>query len=631
MADLLSTGISGLLASQRAIATTSHNIANANTEGYSRQRVNLETRPSERTPIGYIGQGVQVSGIERIHNQFIQTRLEQTTSDQSRVETYHEMISRIDVMLAEDNAGLASVQTEFFNSIQDLNTNPTSVGARQSMLNAAGNLAGRFNGMQSQLDALQDETNNRINTVVNDINSIAANISDLNERIISAGASSGGQPSNDLLDQRDHQLTELSKRTSIKVIELDNGAVNVVVGNGLSLVSGNKSIPLSQIQDASQPEKTEIVMDGSNGPRVISDQLTGGSLGGLLDFRREALDQSMNQLGRLGVILADQFNKQHAQGLNLEGDSGGEFFVVPQPEVVANQNNTGSAAIDVSFTETTALSTSDYKLGFDGSEYTLIRLSDNQSVSGAGPLSMDGLQVDISGAANAGDSFMVRPTRKAARDFDFKLSNIEEIALSSPVRSDAPVSNIGTGEITSPVVTEPENPNLTNSVEIRFNNPADTFDVINTTSGTTLASTVPFTKGDTIEYQGWSIEITGEPAVDDVFKVEFNANGTGNNRNGQLLANLQSDLLVDGTSNLLDGYGAFMSQVGSNTRQANINKDAMNGLLHEAQQSRESVSGVNLDEEAINLTRQQQSYQASAQIIAAAENMFQTLLGAIGR
>ncbi|MCB1756614.1 MAG: flagellar hook-associated protein FlgK [Gammaproteobacteria bacterium] len=630
MADLLSTGLSSLLASQRAIATTSHNIANADTEGYSRQRVNLETRPSEYTISGYIGQGVQVSGIERINNQFIQKRLEQATTDQARSDVYYEMISRIDVMLADDNAGLSSVQTEFFNSIQDLNTNPTSVAARQSVLNAAANLADRFNSMQNQLDALQDETNNRINTVINDINTIAENIAELNGSIISAGATAKGEMPNDLLDQRDYQLTELAKLISIDVIEQDDGSVNVVLGKGLSLVSNGDTATLSQITDPSQPEKTQIAVEGSNGPLVIGDQLTGGSLGGLLDFRRETLDQSMNEIGRLAVVLADQFNEQHIQGLTLEGDPGGEFFRVPQPEVTANQNNTGSAAVDVSLTDTTQLTTSDYSLSYDGSEYTLTRLSDNQSVSGAGPLSMDGLQVDISGTANAGDSFLIRPTRKAAREFSFELSNVEEIALSSPIRSEAPVSNLGTGEITSPVITDPEDPNLTDTVEIRFNNPPDTFDVINTSDGSTIAGGVSFTKGEAIEYQGWRVEITGEPASGDTFSIEFNAGSTGDNSNGQLLANLQSDLLIGGTSSLLDGYSAFISQIGSNTRQAGINKDAMDSLLEEAQASRESVSGVNLDEEAINLTRYQQAYQASAQIIAAADNMFQTLLGAIG-
>jgi len=626
MPDILRTGISGLLAAQRAIATTSHNITNVDTDGYSRQRVNYVTRPAQETTGGYVGQGVSVSGIERINNQFLQTRLEGATSSESRVGTFYEMMSRIDVILAEDNSGLASLQTDFFNALQDLNTNPTSVGARQSVLNGAANLADRFNGLQGQFDALQSETNNRIGTVIKDINTIAENIANLNLQIVQ----SGSNPPNDLLDQRDQQLTELSELVSIRTLAMDDGSVGVIVGNGLNLVSGPDAMQLAETPDPEQPEKTRIMVRSSNGDRVIQEQVSGGALGGLLDFRHE-LDNAMNHLGRLSIILADQFNDQHRQGLTLEGDPGGDFFVVPEPDVSNADSNTGSATVTAAFTDTTALSTSDYRLDYNGVDYTLTRLSDNASVTGAGPLAMDGLEINVSGTANSGDSFLIRPTRKAAREFSFALNNVEEIALSGVVRSEAPVDNLGTGEITPPSIIDFDNPALANSVEIRFNNPPDTFDVIDTTSGTTVDSGVPYEKGEPIEYQGWRVSISGEPEDGDTFLIEFNGNGTGNNRNGQALADLQNALLVEGSSNLLDGYGAFVSLVGSNTRQAQINSDAMEAMLEEARVARENVSGVNLDEEAINLTRHQQSFQASAQVIAAADNLFQVLIGAIGR
>ncbi len=626
MANLLHTGISGLLASQRAIATTSHNIANVNTEGYSRQEVNYTARPANQIHAGYIGSGVEVSSIERINNEFLQTRLAEATSDQSRIDVYYEMMSRIDVMLADDNSGLAGLQTDFFNSLQDLNTNPTSVGARQAVLNSAENLTDRFNGLQSQFDSLQSETSSRVGTIVNDINTIAENIAQLNVQIIQ----SGDNPPNDLLDQRELQLTELSERISIQSVPMGDGSISVYVGNGINLVSRDNAVSIATIPDPEQPEKNQIVARGTTGDREIDEQVSGGSLGGLMDFSRE-LDSSMNKLGRLAIIMADQFNEQHRQGLTLEGDTGGDFFTLPKADVAPYKENTGSATVDISFTDTSQLTTSDYTMSFDGANYTLTRLSDNESISGASPLSMDGLQIDVSGSANSGDSFLIRPTRKAALGFHFELANINEIALSSQIRSDNPISNLGTGEITSPNIIDPNNTNLADTVEIRFNNPADTFEVVNTTTGTILASGMPYTKGEPIEYQGWSVEISGEPESGDLFVIEFNANGTGNNRNGQALVELQSALLVDGTSSLLGGYGSFVSEVGSATRQAEINSKAMDVIREEAQAARENVSGVNLDEEAINLTRLQQSYQASAQIIAAAENLFQVLITAVGR
>jgi flagellar hook-associated protein 1 FlgK len=577
-----------------------------------------------------MGKGVQVDTVQRIQDQFLQTNLQGTQSEQSRVETYHNMISRIDNMLADEDSSLAGMQSDFFNSIQDLNTNPTSVGARQSMLNSASNLAGRFNGMQSQFDALQRETNNRISTTINDINTIAKNIDTLNNRIVTASATASGAQPNDLLDQRDHQLTELSKRISISSITQSNGAVTVMIGNGSSLVSSIGAAKLSEIKDPAQPEKTQVVLASDSGDKLISDQLTGGSLGGLLDFRREALDQSMNQLGRIAVIMADQFNKQHQQGLTIEGDPGGNFFSVPLVESAGHSSNSGTATVNVTFADTKQLTTSDYELRHNGVDFTLTRLSDNTSITGTGPFNMDGLDINVAGAANAGDSFLIRPTRKASREFSLELKSSNDIALSSPIRSDAAVSNLGTGEITVPTVSDPSDPNLKNKIEIRFNTPSSTYDVVDTDSGTTLGAAIAYQKGDPINFQGWSVEISGEPEPGDLFNIELNSNGVGNNRNGQQLADIQNAALIGGTANLLDGYGAFISQVGSNTRQAQINSKSMDALLTEAQESRDSVSGVNLDEEAINLTRQQQSYQAAAQIIAAAQSMFQTLLGAVG-
>lgn len=630
MANIFNTGISSLLASQKALATTAHNIANANTEGYSRQRVTQETRSTTATGNGFIGNGVQVKSVDRINSEFIQTQYQETYSDQQRVETYYQMMSRVDVMLAEGNSGLSTVQSDFFNSIQDLNTNPTSVGSRQSMLNSAANLTDRFNGIQSQFDSLQQETNDRLGGVVADINSIAENIALLNYQISAATAGSQGAQPNDLLDQRDNQLTELSKLVTNSSFTAQDGSISVFIGNGLNIVTGGSVMSISEVRDDNYPDTTQIQIDSSSGSRVITDQLTGGALGGLLDFRDNAMASSMNEIGRLAIVLADQFNAQHSQGLSLDGNQGGDFFTVPTGTTVSNDKNTGSASAAIAFVDTTQLTTSDYLVRFDGSNYSLTRLSDNTSISGGSPLEMDGISVALSGTANAGDQFLILPTRGAAGDIGTSISSTNDIALSSPIRSESKVSNLGSADIKFPSVVDPTNTNLTNSVEIRFATPASTYDIVDTTTGTTLSTGTPYSSGDAISYNGWQVEITGTPESGDIFSIDINADSTGNNRNGQLLSDLQNALLVDGTANLTDGYGAFVGQVGSNTRQAQINSEAMDSLLQQTWESRESISGVNLDEEAINLTRQQQSYQASAQIIAAAEDMFQTLMNAIG-
>ncbi len=630
MANIFNTGISSLLATQKALATTAHNIANANTEGYSRQRITQETRPSSAVGNAYIGNGVEVRSVDRINSEFIQTQYQETSSDQQRVETYYQMMSRVDVMLAENNSGLSKVQSDFFNSLQDLNTNPTSVGARQSALNSAANLTDRFNGIQTQFDSLQQETNNRLAGVVADINSIAENIASLNYQISSASASSKGAQPNDLLDQRDNQLNELSKLVANSSFTAQDGSISVFIGNGLNIVSGATVMSISEVRDDNFPDTTQIQINSRSGDRVVTEQLTGGALGGLLDFRDNALSTSMNEIGRLAIVLADQFNSQHSQGLTLEGNQGGNFFTTPTGLVISNFNNVGTATVEMEFLDTTQLTTSDYQVRFDGTDYSLTRLSDDSEVTGSSPLEMDGIRVTVSGTPSAGDQFLILPTRGAAGDIGRSIKSTKDIALSSPIRGESKVSNLGTADINFPSVIDASNVNLTNSVEIRFATPASTYDVVDTTTGTTLSTGTPYVNGDPIAYNGWEVNINGTPESGDVFAIDVNADSTGNNRNGQLLSELQNALLIDGTANLLDGYGAFVGQVGSNTRQAQINSEAMDALLQQTWESRESISGVNLDEEAISLTRQQQSYQASAQIISAAEDMFQTLMNAIG-
>ncbi|MDO6460404.1 flagellar hook-associated protein FlgK [Granulosicoccaceae sp. 1_MG-2023] len=627
MANILNTGVSGLLASQSAIATTSHNIANANTDGYSRQRVEFESRTPHDEGFGYVGTGVDIGSVQRIQNQFVQDRVEETSTEQSRVDTYYTMVSRIDTMLAEDNSGLQTVQNEFFNAIQDLNTNPTSTAARQAVIDSATNLTDRFNSMQSQFEDLQTETNDRISAAVEDVNTIAANIAQLNQEIMEAGT----ETPNDLLDQRDNQLSQLSELIEFSKVTQSNGAVTVMVANGMSLVSGNSATPVNISRDPDEPENYQILIGHDEPGQDITSRLTGGTIGGLLEFRDGTLDDAMNQLGRMAVALTDSMNEQHSQGITVGGVSGGDFFTIGEPDYTPNKSNTGDATLDIAIDDASELAASDYQLSYDGSEYTLTRASDGTSISGSGPLmSMDGISVEVSGTANAGDTFLIQPTQNAARQFGVAISNVNDIALASPVRSAASLDNAGSGEITSPVVSDSANTALNDTVEIRFNTPADTFDVVNTATGATLDSAVSYSKGEAISYNGWEVSISGDPAAGDVFTVEYNANGTGNNRNGQAMADLQNAALIDGTSTLQDAYGSFVSQIGSSTRQAQVNSEAMDALMSDAIQQRDSVSGVNLDEEAINLTRFQQSYQASAQVIAAADEMFQTLLAATG-
>ncbi len=631
MADPLKTGLSGLLAFQRAIATTSHNIANANTEGYARQRVNLTPNPPEAMGFGYIGRGVTVDNVQRIQDQFAQSRLTQTGSEYARSQTYHTLISRIDNLLADSNAGLSPVMENFFNSVQDLNNDPTSLASREALLSSATNMTDRFNTLQNQFDSLQSEVNSRLSASVNEINALASNIAKLNNDIMGATAQASGNPPNDLLDQRDNLVNELSQYSSINTVSQGDGSLNVFIGNGISLVIGNHAEQLAMTPDPHQPEVSHVGLVTSNGVSIINNQLTGGSIGGTMDFRREALNPISNELGRLSIVLADSFNQQHQLGMDLNGNQGADFFNTPQIEAYANSTNTGAAMITAVLTDASSLTASDYRLDYDGNNYNLTRLSDNSAVSGGLPLTMDGVEINTSGSIAAGDSFLIRPTAKAARDISTVITNTNSIAIASPLSSSSMIPNQGNATISAVEVIDINHPNFAETIEVRFNTPATTFDLVNTSTGSTIGSNINFTEGADIDIAGSRIQINGAPQAGDIFRIESGSGSSSNNHNGLLLAGIQNLSVIGGQSSLQEGYATLIGRIGSDTRQAELNTSTMNGLFKQAQETRDSISGVNLDEEAINLTRYQQAYQAAAQVISIADSMFQTLIGAIRR
>lgn len=631
MPEIMTTGVTGLLAFQRALATTGHNIANANTEGYSRQRTDLVSRAPQALAPGFIGRGTQVAGVRRMQDEFANLQLREATSESSRIGRYSELTSRIDNILGDTESGLPAALQGFFDASQEVADDPTSTVARGMLLGQANSLVQRFHTLGQRLEGVAEEVDGRIRSAVTDINALAKNVAELNEKIAVSAAASDAEAPNDLLDQRDQLVNRIAELVSVTVLEQDNGALNVFAGNGQAIVLGSHANALTVTPDASDPLRSRIGYDGINGPVIVDDQLNGGSLGGALDFRRETLDGARNQLGRVAMVLSDTVNAQHRQGLDLDGEFGLDLFTTPVPAVLDDANNTGAGSVSATVNDSSALSSSDYRLTYDGAAYTLTRLSDNQSQSGPGPFSMDGIEVTPSGAAAAGDSYLIRPTYQGARDIDVAISDSRKLAAAAPLRSEALTANVGSAAVTQAAVVDVADADLLDTAEIRFNAPPTSFDVVNVDDGVTVASGVAYTSGSAIGYNGWQAEISGTPAAGDVFRIERNAGGVSDNRNALLLSELQSQALVGGTASYHEAHGALVGEVGAAARQAQINDEAQTQVLEYARSARDSVSGVNLDEEAVNLTRYQQAYQASAQVIATADALFQTILGVVSR
>jgi len=655
MADILNIGVSALMAFQRQLSTTGHNIANAETEGYNRQRVDLATRVPQKLGNDWVGSGVKITQIERQYDQFLASSVRSSLSSTSELETYFTRASRLDNLLADSDTGLDPALQDLFTAIQAVADDPTSIAAREVLLVESGSMVDRFHDLNRQIDEARRQLNNELTSGISEINSLAQNIAALNIQIVNEP----GNP-NDLLDKRDQLLNDLSEFVGINTVEQADGAINVFAGKGQALVVGASSATLSTAV-AADGESLDILYSGQGPAQVISDFLTGGQIGGLISFRSEILDASQNKLGLVALGIVDELNTQHQRGMDLDGNLGGLMFTAPQTSqgvVVQGSGATGTVAF--SYSDVTDLTASNYRLVYNsGTSYTMTRLSDNTvfNLDTATPatLTNDGFTLALGGLPAAGEATIIRPTRVAANNMELSVTDGRQFAAAAPISTGASVSNTGTtGAISAGSVVDISNASfqttagaLVPPVMIRFTS-ATTYSVYDNTTPATpvlLEAGITYAPGGevfptpgTLDY-GYSIQITGAPATGDEFTVGYNTGGVGDNRNALALGQIQTMNVLQAdsanslaaTTTLQGTYAQLIADVGIKTSVAENNHAAQKTLLDFNQESFSSVSGVNLDEEAANLVRFQQAYQAAAQVISVSNTLFDSLLGAVRR
>ncbi|HNO75455.1 MAG TPA: flagellar hook-associated protein FlgK [Nitrosomonas mobilis] len=624
--SLANIGVSGLHTAQAQLLTTSHNISNASTPGYNRQQAIASTNIPDMRGNGFVGQGVQVSTVQRIFSQFLFTQSLQTQNQSSQLDSYYNEVKQLDNLLADTSSGLTPALHAFFNAVQDVAANPASVPSRQAMLSNAEALTGRFQSMDQRFSEVREGVNSQLTSSVDEINSLAKQIGRMNLNIQTVEGSSGGQPANDLRDQRDALIRDLSKLANVSVVRQDNGHHNVFIGNGQALVVGSETMTLKTVPSREDPQRLTVAMDlGSKTVLIPEHQLQGGSMGGLIAFRNETLDPAQNEFGLLALGLAKTFNDRHRLGQDLSGLLGEDFFKVPEPEILSARDNAPASSVTATVSDVSALTASDYRFDFDGSHYTLTRLSDNTATAPTAglPLTLDGLSV-TSGSMQAGEYFVIQPTREAARNIQVAISDTAKIAAAAPIRTEAGTSNTGTGKISAGKV-DTLDANLQQAVTITFHSPFDgKFDI----AGVGAAETdKDYESGADISFNGLTVQISGEPAAGDTFTIGANTSGVADNRNALLLAGLQTEkTLLGGTASLQSGYARLVSQIGNQTRELEVMNTAQANLLAQNDQSLQSLSGVNLEEEAANLLRYQQAFQASSKVIEVSNTLFDTLL-----
>ncbi|MCQ8128779.1 flagellar hook-associated protein FlgK [Methylomonas rivi] len=547
---ILSSALSGLAAFQRSLEVTSNNIANVNTEGYSRQRVELQTTPEQFVGHGYLGSGVSATNIKRSYDEFINAQLRSSSTAFNDVDSFYLLSTQMDNLIADETTGLAPAMKSFFDSVNDVANDPTSIAARQVMLAEGDAIARQFNLMSSRFNDLREQVNTNLDTSVKEVNGFAKSVADLNRKIMDAvGKTSGQQMPNELMDQRDLLLSKMAEKMDISVVPQPDGSFSVFTQQGQPLVLGSNASSLSLQGAANDPSRLQIMLNGED----ITGNLTGGEIYGNLRFRDEMLDPAQNQLGLLATGLAIEFNKVHQDGYDLNGDAGLSFFDLGSPTnlPVVSTVQDGNLTVTADFVAPTAAVNlgASYRVDVTGvapsNEYTLTNLSDNSIATGLNDagLAAFGFNLNFSGGSvNVGDSFQVSPFFKAAESLKI-----------------------------DPAITNPR-------------------------------------------------QIAAAGA----------ANQPGDNSKALELAGLESlKLMLGGKSAFTEVYGQLVADVGSQTYSASVSRSAQKVLLDQATQAREDLAGVNLDEEAANLIKFQNSYQAAAKAVSVANALFDSLLGVI--
>jgi flagellar hook-associated protein 1 FlgK len=671
MAGLLNIGLTGILGHQSALNTTGNNITNANTPGYNRQEVQFDTQVGRNTGAGYIGTGVQVTDIRRLANEFVTQQVREDSALFGEQSALNSELSRLDNLLGGNATGLSNALNNFFSSLQNAAEDPTSLPQRQLVLSEAQQIINRFQGINNEFVQQRESIKTQMRQGVEDANSLIQSIADLNQAISESPGLAQGREPNSLLDQRDEKLRQLSEIVSIRVVETEGSQVNVSLQNGQSLVLESTPSRLGTRDNAEDPNYLEFTLTSGGRTLAVDEQIAGGKLGGLRRFQEQGLRPAESELGRIALALSDSVNQQHEIGMDLEGELGGLFFsdinsqAAQRGRVIANANNSapGNAQLAVEIIDSSDLPAGSWSLRFggDGRNFEVVNRATGDVVNqGRLPdpvqseISLPGFNIRIEGGTfNAGDSFLIEPTRGAAANLDLAISREEDLAFASPVRAEASDTNGGSGEISQGTMLNVRDP-FTNSLLPTFSQQGQlappllvqfsegpgplSYTVVDATDTTeVLQATRTFDPSVSRElfdedprspdYFGFQFEMSGKPLDGDSFRIEYNTNGISDNRNAEFLAALGTkNTLNNGSQSLSEGYSNLVAEIGVKTRQSQLDKDSGQTLLEQSNNQRESLSGVNLDEEAGRLIQYQAAYNASAQVMSVAQDLFNTLL-----
>lgn len=617
MSDMLRIGTSALLAYQRSLSTTSHNVANAGVEGYSRQRVGLSAQVAGSP----FGSGVTVTGVERMTDVYANSRLVDDSSGLAASGRLADIAARVDRLLSDGDTGMSGAISDFFAAAQDVAAEPNSLAAREVLLGSADSLASRATALSSALNRLDGEIDQRAASVVAEANDLVTQLARVN-RDIAAGAGSA----NDLRDERDQLTRQLAERIGIRTTLQDGDQLNVYTRDGHALLLGAQPGRLQMQPDPSDPSRQRLTVGGGNGSIPIAAP-SGGELGGLFSARGQIIDPARDRLGALVGDLATAVNAAQAAGTDLDGDAGAPLFRMGALGAVPNAANTGGATLDASIAGDAPLPEGGFTLRYSGGAWQISSGGQGQSLSGSGsaadPLRIGGVAVTVSGTPAEGDRFRLRPGADALAGLQTNGIGARQIAAAGALTPTQDAANAGTLELRALETTDASNPGARAPAEIVFDDP---------NSYRIDGGALQTLGGDgRIDGPGWSLQLAGRAEAGDRIQLTPTGVNSGDNAGASRLAALASAPLTASGSTPAGGYADLVATGGVTSRQAEASRDGFERLMAADEAAADAVSGVNLDEEAANLLRLQQAYQAASKVIAVADDLFQSLLAAVRR
>lgn len=660
--SLYNTGVSGLLASQQQLATTGNNIANVNTEGYNRQRAEQNAAIGLYNGGNLIGGGTYIEDIRRVYDQFSYKEQVLSQTNLSHADSLNVDLGQLDQMMTYSGDAIDASIENFYNAINSISDNPSDLGLRNMAISQAKILSSDFNSLDENLTQLVKSTNGEIRQIADHISDISSEIGKINEQVLHTQNSVQGQP-NDLLDARDRLINDLSQYTSVNTVVDNNGVMTVMIGNGATLVAGITSLSVNVRAGDPDPNKTVLTVNSANSSVTLNGSSVGGVLAAKYEFRDEHLAQVKSELNRLSMASSETINDAQHSGLDLNAQEGLDFFTdintsfIQQSRVYTPTQNTGDLQSRVNISDITKVPTDEFIVEYDGVNYIMTNLTDNSTLNLGAPGAINSAAstaygfefIEDSGTPAAGDFFIIKPTENSASLMKVTLADGVGIAASSAIEVTPGQNNVGGGDVEITNVSDP----LTAQSYATANNL--TVDVYDNGSGafdyriydSSISPVTPIASGSYIAGSSAVIDLPPSPAAS-AFQIEIKGSptgstalsretfsiadsfGVGNSQNALSLGLTQEKGILDGgTDTFNQSLAISTGTIGSKARSAELTENTAQALFTQAYNRNQSTSGVNLDEEAANLLKFQQAYQASSQIISIANTIFDTLLQAV--